>query len=85
MTLSNEDVIAVHKAVQNCDEAEFRRICERRGQDRLTEWACVGAVALVLVLSVFAVGYCVGATVARQPSASCYDVHGMPLGIGHRR
>lgn len=85
MTLSNEDVMAVHKAVQNCDEAEFRRICERRRQDRLTEWICVGAVALVLVLSVFAAGYVVGVTVARQPPVSYYDAHWMPADIGHRR
>lgn len=85
MTLSDEDIMAVHKAVQNCDEAEFQRICERRKQDRLTEWTCVGAVALTLVLSVFAAGYVVGVTVARQPPVSYYDVHGMPAGVGHRR
>ncbi len=72
MTLTNDDVRAVQRAVQNRDEAEFRRICETKRQNMATEWACVATVALVLVLSVFAAGYAVGVTVARRASADCY-------------
>ena len=62
ITITEEEIMIINKAIRNRDAMAFQRICAEHQAGAAAEWTCIGVVAAVLVAGLFFAGYAVGRT-----------------------